>query len=109
MAKFHGIIGYAERKETSPDVWTDVITDHTYSGDVISNTASWQAGANLNDNLMVSNTISIVADSYANANVSAMRYVNWHGVDWEIIKFTVQRPRIILMLGGVYNRNKAST
>lgn len=103
MAKFHDAIGFAEQQETAPDVWTDVITEHMYSGDVIRNSASWQPGETLNDNLVISNTISIVADTYANNNISAMRYVKWMGTAWEIKNIIVGRPRLILTIGGIYN------
>mgnify|MGYP001450408843 FL=1 len=38
MAKFYGVIGYAETTETAPGVWAEVITERNYSGDVIRNT-----------------------------------------------------------------------
>lgn len=106
MAKFHGPIGYSETKETSPGVWTEVITERDYYGEVIKNTASWQSTENINKDLVISNTISIVADQYANDNFSAMRYVNWMGTSWEIKNINVQRPRLQLMIGGIYNGPK---
>lgn len=103
MAKFYGIIGYAETVETTPGVWTEVITERNYSGDVIKNTKRWQAGENLNDNLMINNTISIVADPFAYQNFHAIRYINWMGALWKISNVEVHRPRLILSIGGVYN------
>ncbi len=103
MAKFYGVIGYAETVETTPGVWTEVITERNYSGDVIKNTKRWQAGENLNDNLMINNTISIVADPFAYQNFYAIRYINWMGALWKISNVEVQRPRLILSIGGVYN------
>ena len=35
MAKFYGVIGYAETLETSPGVWTEQITERNYYGDLI--------------------------------------------------------------------------
>lgn len=103
MAKFYGAIGYAETKETAPGVWTESITERNYSGDVIRNTGKWQKGENLNDDLTINNSISIVADPFANQNFYAMRYVKWMGASWKITNVEVQRPRLILTIGGVYN------
>jgi hypothetical protein len=109
MAKFYGAIGYSETKETSPGVWTEVITEKNYSGDILKNSKSWQAGENLNDNLTVNNQISILADTFANQNFYMMRYIKWMGASWKITKIDVQKPRLILTIGGVYNGSQITT
>jgi len=107
MAKFHGKIGYANSVETAPGVWSDQPTEREYFGDVIRETKQWQTTGQVNDDLNINNRISIVADDFANSNFSAMRYVIWAGVYWKISTVEIQRPRLILSLGGVYNGNKA--
>ena len=106
MARFCGIVGYAETTETKPGVWTDTFTERTYRGDVTRNTRRLDSGESLNDDISVSNTISIVADAYAYQNFFAIRYVNWMGANWKVTNVEVQRPRLILSLGGVYNGNE---
>ena len=101
--KFYGDIGYAEQVETAPGVWQEQITTRKYSGDVIRVSSKTQSGSNLNDNLTVDNKISIVADPFAYANFSSMRYVDWMGALWKINSVEPQRPRLILSIGGVYN------
>jgi hypothetical protein len=107
MAKFYGEIGYGETVETSPGVWEDVITEHSYYGDVIRNTRKLQEGEVLNDDLSVNNSISIVADEYANEHFFAIRYIKWAGSLWKVSDVEVQSPRLLLRLGGVYNGPKA--
>lgn len=102
MAKFFGPIGYAETTETAPGVWSPSISERNYFGDVIKNTRRWQQGEKVNDDLLVNNIISIVADPFANENIQTMRYVKWMGVAWKITNVEIQRPRLILTLGGVY-------
>jgi len=104
MAKFFGSIGYAETTESAPGVWTEVLTERNYSGDVIKNTRQWRAGENLNDDLAINNMISIVADPFAYQNFHKMRYVSWMGAFWKITNVEVQRPRLLLTIGGVYNK-----
>lgn len=103
MAKFCDVIGFVESKETSPGVWEDVVTERKYYGDVGRNTFKYQSSGNLNDDINISNEISIVADTFANENFRAMRYVKFMGVKWKINNVEVQRPRLILNVGGVYN------
>lgn len=107
MAKFHGKIGYGETAETAPGVWADVIVERPYFGDVIRNTRSLQEGEKVNNDLSVGNSISIVADAYANLHFFAIRYVEWAGTLWTVSDVEVQSPRLILRLGGVYNGPKA--
>jgi len=104
MAKFYGKIGYAgESVETSPGIWEDNIVELVYSGDIIRNTRRLQEGQQLNDDLTVGNSISIVADAYANEHFFAIRYVEWSGALWSVKEVEVQSPRLLLRLGGVYN------
>ena len=103
MAKFFGKIGYAETKQTSPGVWEEEITEREYFGDLTRNTRRLQSSGNLNDNIVVANEISIVADPFANQNFHDMRYVEFMGTKWKISDVEVQYPRLILTLGDQYN------
>lgn len=107
MAKFHGKIGYSQQVQTAPGVWTDQVSEREYYGDVIRESKQWTGRDEVNDNLTINNRISIIADDFANANFSAMRYVVWYGVYWKVSSIELQRPRLILSLGGVYNGPKA--
>jgi hypothetical protein len=108
MARFSGRVGYGESVEESPGVWVDNIVEKTYFGDVIQNIRSLKPGENLNDDLNVQNSISIVADAYANDHFFAIRYVEWAGALWKVSSVEVQSPRLILKLGEVYNGPRAS-
>ena len=103
MAKWRGKVGFGVQTEVRPAVWKDVIEEHVYSGEIIRNTRSLQSSDNLNDNINVSNEISILADPFANNNFHSMRYVEFMGAFWEISKIEVRYPRLILSVGGVYN------
>jgi hypothetical protein len=105
MARFFGEIGYGESVETptGSGVWVDEITEYSYFGDVIRNTRHLEDGEGLNDNLSVGNSISVVADEFANEHFHAIRYVRWAGVCWKVIGVEVKPPRLILTLGEVYN------
>ena len=103
MAKFYGIVGFAEQVENVPGVYGEEITDRPYYGDLIRNTRRYESASQLNDNLNIANEISIIADPFAYQNFHAMRYVEFMGAKWKIITVEVQYPRLILTIGGVYN------
>ena len=103
MAKVFGKIGYAETKQTYPGIWEEEITEREYFGDLTRNTRRLQSSGNLNDNIVIANEISIVADPFANQNFHAMRYVEFMGTKWKISNVEVQYPRLILTLGDQYN------
>ncbi len=103
MAKFYGSIGYADLVETSPGVWVEQIVERNYYGDLIRNTRNLESSNQVNENINVANKISIVSDPYANDNFFAMRYVVFMGAKWKIRDVEVERPRLILTIGGLYN------
>src|SRR6478752_4397349 len=104
MARFHGRIGYADSQvEATPGVWVDEIVEHSYFGDVVRNQRNLREEDKLNFDLNVQNSISIVADAYANDHFFAIRYVEWAGVLWTVTAVEVQSPRLLLRLGEVYN------
>ena len=103
MPKFYGAVGYAKTVETSPGVSVEQITERNYYGDVIRNTRRLQSADKINDDINVSNEISIVADPYANDHFYAIRYVVFQGAKWKVLNVDVQYPRLILSLGGLYN------
>lgn len=103
MAKFKGAIGYAFQEETAPGVWEDKVIEKEYRGDVVLNQQRWQQSEQLNDNLNVDNSISIIADEFAYLKCGFMKYVVWHGAKWRIQSLSINRPRIVLQIGGLYN------
>lgn len=107
MARFYGTIGFIKTDELDPEnhpgVYTEVLKERSYYGDVYQNSRHWDQNGSINETLVVNNRISIVADDYANRNLGAMRYVKMNGERWKITNVEIQRPRLILTIGGIYN------
>ena len=103
MAKWYGLIGLAETVEISPGVYEEEITEHQYYGDVVRDTRRLQNSSQLNDNVNISNNISIIADPFANNNFHSIRYIEYMGAKWKVESVEVQYPRLVLTIGGVYN------
>lgn len=108
MAKWHGKIGYAKMIETSPGIREEQIITYEYRGDLNRNTRRLQGSNELNDNIVVANEISIVADPFARDNFHNIRYVEFMGTNWKVSNVEVQYPRLILTLGGKYNERKST-
>lgn len=107
MSKFSGIIGFGETIEKKPGVFVPTITDkRRYFGDLIKNYNTLQSSGNLNDDINISNQISIVSDEFLRAHFNTMKYVEFMGVKWKISSVDIQYPRLILTLGGVYNEHE---
>jgi hypothetical protein len=104
MARFRGVVGFVQSEETSPGVASEFATEYTYRGDVLRDTRRLESdGVNLNDNLNISNRLSIVGDAYAYGNFQFMRYVEWKGSYWKISNVEIVDRRLILTIGGLYN------
>lgn len=103
MAKFYGKVGYIQTVESEPGYWEEKSIERDYYGDITRNTSRYQNGGQVNDNIVINNILSIVADPYANENFQHMRYVIWMNAKWKITNIEVQYPRLILTLGGKYN------
>ena len=107
MARFYGKVGYINEEETGVDIIQNVPCEKSYKGDLVRNTRRLENGPGVNDNVSLSNTISIVSDPYADTHIHAIRYVKWRGTAWKVTNVEVQPPRILLTLGGVYNGETA--
>ena len=109
MAKFYGVIGYIKTVEVERGIWEEQVIEHFYYGDITRNTSRFQSSGGVNDDINISNVISIVADPFANENFQYMRYVDLMGTKWKITNVEVQYPRLLLTVGGVYNEPQAGT
>lgn len=106
MAKWYGIIGYADNVEVEPGLHEDQIVERSYFGDVTRNVRRLQGSGEINDDINISNQISIVSDPYAIDHFYQMRYATYNGIKWKVTDVEVQYPRLILSLGGAWNENK---
>ena len=103
MAKYFDKIGFASMIESEPGLWKEEIVERGYYIEVIDMSHRLQSSDRVNDNISVSDKLSIMADPYATENIQNMRYVVYMGVKWKIAHVGGQRPRLILTLGGLYN------
>lgn len=101
--KYYGVIGFAETVETSPGVYTERITEHCYYGDTLDYTRRLQQSGKINDDVEISNQLSIVADDRLYQNIKNIRYAVFMGTKWKVSSVKVQTPRLLLTLGDEWN------
>lgn len=102
MTKFCGYVGYAETTETSPGIWSEVIVEKKYYGDVTRQSRNLRFGDKINGELSLGVNISVVADAYANEHYFNIRYAVLDGARWVVSSVEPQRPRLLLTLGELY-------
>lgn len=103
MSRFYGEIGFISTIESEPGIWTDKMIERKYRGEIKKNFRKWSSSEHLNDDVNISNTVSVLADTYMYNNIYAMKYIRLGGVLWKITDIEIQRPRLILSIGGLYN------
>lgn len=110
--RFYGAVGYASHSvESAPGVWIETMTEVNYYGTVTRNSRRLEAPSQVppvtNSGIALDNIFSIVGDEQAYGNYTKMRYVRWDGVAWAITNVQVNRPRLILTVGGQWVGNTA--
>lgn len=103
MAKYAGYVGCSIQKEDPPGVWKDTIEERWMRGDVIGASGRFTPGESINDDVVLGHRISLIGNPYLYENFTSLRYITHMGVKWKIVGVEIQRPRLIVSLGGTYN------
>jgi hypothetical protein len=96
------MIGYVTTEEEQPGVWVPKIVEKRYAAELTKNVLAVKT-AGFNDDISLTNVLSIVADPFAYNNLQSIRYATYMGVKWKVTNIEVERPRLILTVGGEYN------
>lgn len=109
MAKYYGNIGFASTSEVRPGVWKPTIVEYPYYGDILDMGRRLQSSDKVNDNITISDKISIVADPFARENFYSMKWIEYAGAKWKVSSVSVSYPRLILTLGELYNESTGTS
>lgn len=108
--KFFGKVGYCWTEEGTGEregIMEDHAEEYDYYGDVLQNNRRYEQGISVNDDLNITNRISIVADAFAWDHFFAIKYIEWMGQKWKVTSVEVARPRLVLQIGGIWNGPQA--
>ena len=64
MSKWYGKVGFVDTVEYEAGCWEEKVVERPYCGDIISNRWKRQNSGGVNDDINLSNQISIVADPF---------------------------------------------
>lgn len=103
MAKFYGNVGFVKTDEKEDSVWETVTEEKPYFGELTKNTLRYENQNKINDDINISNNVSILADEFAMKNLQFIKYVILNGFKWKVSSIDIAYPRLNLTLGGVYN------
>lgn len=109
MNKWYGSVGYATMVESAPDVWVEKITERKCSGTIQQLSRRIQSVDQINDNIVITNALSILADPYAIQHFQDIRYAEVWGTKWKVSNIEVNYPRLLLHLGERYNEEPTGT
>lgn len=103
--KWYGIVGYNIREpiEEDSDIYDNDTVKRPYFGEETRLSSKWITSGHKLDDKDINTEISIVADPYALQHFSDIAFVEFMGERWDVTAVQVQRPRLILSVGGVYN------
>ena len=106
-------LGFRETKEkldaegNPTSIWIEEITERVYKADVVSNTYRNQQSESINDDYKINNKLSVIAcDAFTISHLNSIIYCEWLGIKWKVTSVDIQRPRLIISLGGEYNETE---
>lgn len=102
--RYYGRIGFAVSTETSPGVMENKMVYKPYYGDVLYSLGYWQ-NKEINDDIKMQNRISVICDDYIQDNLGYAKIIEFDNHFWKIQSFTLEYPRVIITIGGLYNEN----
>jgi hypothetical protein len=111
MSKFYGAVGFVNLVETKPDMFEEQVSEKPYSGDLIRQSIrSVESTSTTNDNVVMNNQVSIIADPELTTLYPSIKYVRYKGTNWKVTSIDDSNyPRLILNLGEVYNGKTLET
>lgn len=103
MARWAGVIGFSDTKETAPGIYVEDTIEKRYCGEITRDYRKNQGTDKMNTDINISNQISIISDQYVFNNLPRMLYISFAGQKWRIESIEVNDPpRITVSLGGLY-------
>lgn len=103
MAKYAGLVGYVTQEQKVPGVWSSVENPRMMKGDILRQYSTNQDGSKVNGDVSFNHRISLIGDAYSFANYFSIKWIQNDNIKWKVTSIEIQRPRIIVSLGGVYN------
>lgn len=103
MARFAGKVGFGSPQTIVNGIVQETIVERQYYGNVGRHIWRTKSSDKVNEDVDIDDQISIIADPFAIDNIHLIRYVIFNGSKRAVKSITVQRPRMIIEIGGLYS------
>lgn len=105
MARYAGLVCYGKQVETEPGIWETEEKTLSMKGDMIRQNADIINSNSVNDDISLGHRVSLVGDAYAFENYFNIKWIEIDRRKWKVSSIEIQRPRIIVDVGGLWNGN----
>lgn len=110
MSRYHGRVGYVMPARVERGVYLEEeVSTHEYSGNVVNLSSRYVTGDGTNADISLNAEFDLVADPFAYQNFQYIKYVEYMNAKWAVTSVKVERPRLILTVGGVYREQNGSS
>ena len=104
MARYSGMVGFGQTKPNTKGQMVDYIQERHMTGEIVRDSYRHTQGTDkVNPDIVLVNTIRLLADWYAEQHFLDIRYVRYMGKPWKVQSIQYERPRITVTLGEVWN------
>lgn len=94
---------YTEPKEEGSDIFIKKEIEKMYYADVLEFSNKFTSTDKVNDDFTINNKLSIISDLFALDHIGNIAYIQFLGNKWKVKDVTIQYPRLIISIGGLYN------
>jgi hypothetical protein len=104
MSRVAATVGFAAgTTETKPGIFEDSYVEHELYGITTRFSANFSQPEKEQTDFTLGYNLSLFADAYTFENFTNIRYVLFGGSKWRVSVVSVERPKILIELGGLYH------
>lgn len=108
MSRWYGSIGFSTQVEADPEnhpsVYEQKVIEKKYYGEMNKKVRQWISDNQINNDIRISNTLTIYSDPYMTLHYGDILYITWLGKKWKVESADYANyPKITLQIGGIYN------
>ena len=85
-------------------IYKEIYIERPYKAEVMSSGYQNQQGEGINDDYKITNKFSVLAcDAFTLSHLNSIIWIEYLNVKWKVTSVDIQRPRLIISIGGEYN------
>lgn len=101
--RWSGKLGFAQRVETAPDVWENVITERAALGTIEQRSERLDSDDDILPGYRTTTSISLLSRGPLVQENSDLAYITWRGRNWVPESIVENYPKITVFIGEEYH------